>query len=544
MKNKNLLIGLLAITLVFAMTAIGCDLFNPPDDNNNNNNNTTAVTFNSVTADGSSSQTTTQLTLTFSQAITGLSASNITLSGVSGVSKGTLSSSGTTYTLPVSGFTTGGTLSVAVAKSGYTISGSPKTVTVYYNNGSSGGGDNMTWTAVTENPFSISDTINSIVYANNKFIAVSGVKMATSTDGVVWAAITDSTFRIYVIAYGNNKFIAGGEGGKIATSTDGTTWTTVTTSTFGTSGISAIAYGNNKFVAGVGGIIATSTDGVTWTAVDVSSIFKKGSYDGINAIAYGNNKFIAVGHNGNDYKMAYSSDGETWTPITTTAFEYIDFYDKKPYQATINGIVYGNNRFVAIGSSGVIAYSTDGETWTAVADSKFGTTNNTISAIAYGNGKFVAGGSYGKMAFSSDGTTWTAVTDRPLGSGQSGIAAIAYGNGKFVASSGLGSGMAYSSDGTGNNGGGGGGSDVLNGTTWRATNSNGYYIVVTFNSPNWSMEDNTNNGQIATQTGTYTVSGNTVTLTILTSNGSTSTQTGTISGNTISLAGWPTFTKQ
>ena len=97
------------------------------------------------------------------------------------------------------------------------------------------------------------------------------------------------------------------------------------------------------------------------------------------------------------------------------------------------------------------------------------------------------------------------------------------------------------------NGGGGGETVVLNGTTWRATNSAGYYIVVTFNSStNWSMEDNTNNGQIATHTGTYTVSGNTVTLTTLTFNGSASsgTQTGTISGNTISLAGWPTFTKQ
>jgi len=99
----------------------------------------------------------------------------------------------------------------------------------------------------------------------------------------------------------------------------------------------------------------------------------------------------------------------------------------------------------------------------------------------------------------------------------------------------------------GTNNGDGGGTVGLNGTTWRATNSEGYYIIVTFNSStNWSMEDNTNNGQIATHTGTYTVSGNTITLTILTFNGSASsgTQTGTISGNTISIAGWPTFTKQ
>ena len=57
-------------------------------------------TFNGVTANGSATQTTTELTLTFSQAI--------------------------------SGFTTGGTLNVAVEKAGFTISGSPKTATIYY----------------------------------------------------------------------------------------------------------------------------------------------------------------------------------------------------------------------------------------------------------------------------------------------------------------------------------------------------------------------------------------------------------------------------
>jgi len=94
--------------------------------------NAVGVTFNNVTANGSATQTTTLLTLTFSQAIAGLSADDITLSGISGVvTKGTLGGSGPTYTLPISGFTAGGTLNVAVAKSGYSISGSSKTVTVY-----------------------------------------------------------------------------------------------------------------------------------------------------------------------------------------------------------------------------------------------------------------------------------------------------------------------------------------------------------------------------------------------------------------------------
>jgi formylglycine-generating enzyme required for sulfatase activity len=89
------------------------------------------VTFYSVTANGSSTQTTTQLTLNLSAAITGLTAADITLSGVFGVSKGTLSGSNP-YTLPVSGFTSGGTLNVAVDKTGYAVSGSPQTVNIFY----------------------------------------------------------------------------------------------------------------------------------------------------------------------------------------------------------------------------------------------------------------------------------------------------------------------------------------------------------------------------------------------------------------------------
>ncbi|MDR2951946.1 MAG: SUMF1/EgtB/PvdO family nonheme iron enzyme [Treponema sp.] len=90
-----------------------------------------AVTFSSLSADGSSTETTTQLTLQFSAAISGLSSSDITLSGISGVTKGTLSGSNP-YTLDISGFSSGGSLSVYVAKTGYVIGSSPKTVTIYY----------------------------------------------------------------------------------------------------------------------------------------------------------------------------------------------------------------------------------------------------------------------------------------------------------------------------------------------------------------------------------------------------------------------------
>jgi uncharacterized lipoprotein NlpE involved in copper resistance len=98
----------------------------------------TPVTLQSVTANGSASVTTTELTLTFSQAIQ-LTSGDVQLSGVPGASPGGISITGSTCKVQISGFTEGGTLTVTVAKSGYDISGSPKTVTIYFGGfGSSG----------------------------------------------------------------------------------------------------------------------------------------------------------------------------------------------------------------------------------------------------------------------------------------------------------------------------------------------------------------------------------------------------------------------
>jgi hypothetical protein len=90
----------------------------------------TPVTLSSVTANGSSGTATTELTLTFSEAIPTLAVSHITLANPFGVIKGSLSGDGPSYTLGVT-VPQDGTLSVSVTVSGYAIIGSPKTVTIY-----------------------------------------------------------------------------------------------------------------------------------------------------------------------------------------------------------------------------------------------------------------------------------------------------------------------------------------------------------------------------------------------------------------------------
>ena len=92
------------------------------------------VTFNSLTADGSETVTTTKLILVFDKDIGGLSAGDITLdAGETGAVKGALTRTGTgLYELAVTGITASGEVSVTVAKGGYDISGNPQTAEVVY----------------------------------------------------------------------------------------------------------------------------------------------------------------------------------------------------------------------------------------------------------------------------------------------------------------------------------------------------------------------------------------------------------------------------
>ena len=172
----------------------------------------------------------------------------------------------------------------------------------------------------------------------------------------------------------------------------------------------------------------------TWTAV-TDSIFGTSSGNlnrvySIDAIAYGNNRFVAVGNYGN---IAYSSNGASWTAVSNS-----------PFDDNIYAIAYGNNKFVALGSTSgdqvKMAYSTDGENWNTVSNtSNFG----RLTLIAYGGGRFVAVGT--KTAYSTDGINWSiASSDAPLGYA---TGAIAYGDGKFVFGDNDGN-IAYSTDGT------------------------------------------------------------------------------------------------
>jgi len=96
-----------------------------------------------------------------------------------------------------------------------------------------------------------------------------------------------------------------------------------------------------------------------------------------------------------------------------------------PYGGDLDGIVFANGQFFAVGANGVEVTSPDGTNWTQWATA----TTNQLNDIIYANGQFVAAGNNGTIETSSSGTNWVlqnSGTTNALGN-------VAYGNGKYVA---------------------------------------------------------------------------------------------------------------
>ena len=176
------------------------------------------------------------------------------------------------------------------------------------------------------------------------------------------------------------------------------------------SGFDAGAQGSQTVIVGALGKQASFTVTVkepsnptTWTPVQ--GIFAKN----IIGMVYGNGRFVALGYDDKpDEKIiAWSTDGITWT--------------KAPSQATsvfaknIIGIVYGNGTFVVAGynddknegyvsdkvNESIIVYSTDGIAWTRAA-----TPDNFRNIyISFGGGRFIT---IGDFRYQQTGTSqWT-----------------------------------------------------------------------------------------------------------------------------------------
>ena len=136
----------------------------------------------------------------------------------------------------------------------------------------------------------------------------------------------------------------------------------------------------------------------------------------MNGIVFAEGKFVAVGASG---VVSISTDATNWNE-STTATTY-----------NLNGLIFASGQFLAVGDGGSVETSADGTNWVL---QNSGTTN-PLSAVAYANGKFVAVGGYANGIFvgnaviaSSDAVNWA-----PSVSGLSGATGVAGGSAGFVA---------------------------------------------------------------------------------------------------------------
>jgi len=266
-----------------------------------------------------------------------------------------------------------------------------------------------------------------------------GVAATSADNGVTWtyrlglrstgwgSGSTDSN--VEAVTVNGSTFLVGGERAKIATTTDGVTWTYqagLRSTTWGTganSDISAVLWTGTLYVAIGNARYATSPDSITWTYSATKYTFTAAPTAMILA-----GSVLVVG-NPSSGAVYTSSNATTGTPnlaqVGTTGNGINEFAwngttlvaacDNGLYSSTstfatwtlrqagiVKSVVYNstNSQFVAVGSSGISYYSSNGTTWTA------GFLNlppwNTIDArkVIWNGTNYAVAGDFAKIATS------------------------------------------------------------------------------------------------------------------------------------------------
>jgi hypothetical protein len=129
----------------------------------------------------------------------------------------------------------------------------------------------------------------------------------------------------------------------------------------------------------------------------------------LNGVAYGDGKYVAVGDLGT---IIISTDGTNWSRVASHT------------KASLVGVACGDRGFVAVGEKGTILRSIHGVNWLRCPSP----TKTSLAAVTYAGGRFVAVGS--AILSSVDGFHWVQHTNPAV---YYPLTGIAYGNGQFVA---------------------------------------------------------------------------------------------------------------
>lgn len=156
--------------------------------------------------------------------------------------------------------------------------------------------------------------------------------------------------------------------------------------------IKKLAQGSNTIV-GIskeekGKITYFNDENKKWKNININGYDMYGTY---NSIAYGNGKFVIVGNDGSYPIYIYSYNGVNWHKGTQENSMHGINYE-------LNDITWTGDKFVAVGNSGTIYTSVDGEIWLTVPRKDIRKTDNLMG---WGNYSMVSGFGDYIVAFST-----------------------------------------------------------------------------------------------------------------------------------------------
>ena len=163
------------------------------------------------------------------------------------------------------------------------------------------------WTSAT---ISALNDLESVTFGNGKFVAVGGSGrgpgiITLSTNGTTWTLVgqnvASTVTRLAHVTYAQGQFVAV-SGTKVFTSTDGTAWQLRATTI--QAGLQAVAFGANHFMTvGGGGQIYQSASVGPRLAVKISTSGKP--------------VMTIFGHGGADYQIQASTNVLTWETVAS-----------------------------------------------------------------------------------------------------------------------------------------------------------------------------------------------------------------------------------